>query len=154
MDARLTEHCVELLHQGERVASHIRSQTRGSYTTVTEHMPISHQKHLEWTPQRLINWAAKTGGATAAVIEQILHGRTHPQQSYNACFGIMRLGKAHGNDRLEAACQRGLITGAVSYRHIESILKHGLDQQPLPELGQAELDLPEHDNLRGAGYYH
>jgi len=28
MDARLTEHCVELLHQGERVASHIRSQTR------------------------------------------------------------------------------------------------------------------------------
>lgn len=154
LDARLTEHCVELLHQGERVASHIRSQTRGSYTTVTEHMPISHQKHLEWTPQRLINWAAKTGGATAAVIEQILHGRTHPQQSYNACFGIMRLGKAHGNDRLEAACQRGLITGAVSYRHIESILKHGLDQQPLPELGQAELDLPEHDNLRGAGYYH
>ena len=60
LDARLTERCLELLYQGRRVASHIRSQTRGSYTTVTEHMPISHQKHLEWTPQRLINWATKT----------------------------------------------------------------------------------------------
>lgn len=154
LDARLTERCVELIYQGEHVASHIRSQTRGSYTTVTEHMPISHQKHLEWTPQRLIDWAAKSGGATAAVIEQILHSRTHPQQSYNACFGIMRLGKAHGDERLEAACQRGLITGAVGYRHIESILKHGLDQQPLPEATQVELELPQHDNLRGAGYYH
>jgi len=154
LDARLTERCVELLYQGKRVASHIRSQTRGSYTTVTEHMPISHQKHLEWTPQRLIDWASKTGGATAAVIEQILHGRTHPQQSYNACFGIMRLGKAHGDERLEAACQRGLITGALSYRHIESILKHGLDRQPLPEARQTALELPEHNNLRGADYYH
>lgn len=153
LDARLTERCLELLYQGKRVASHIRSQTRGSYTTVTEHMPISHQKHLEWTPQRLINWAAKSGGATAAVIEKILHSRAHPQQSYNACFGIMRPGKAHGDERLEAACQRGLITGAVSYRQIESILKHKLDQQPLPDL-QTELDLPEHHNLRGAGYYH
>ena len=153
LDARLTEHCVELLHKGQRVASHVRSTIPGSYTTVPEHMPISHQKHLEWTPQRLINWATKSGGATGAITEQLLHGRSHPQQAYNACFGIMRLGKSYGPERLEAACQRALVTGAIGYRHIESILKHRLDQQPLPDAEQLQLELPDHPNLRGAGYY-
>lgn len=154
LDARITEHCVELLYQGKRVASHVRSLTPGSYTTIPEHMPIAHQKQLEWTPQRLIDWAHKTGGATAGVIQQLLSARSHPQQAYNACFGIMRLGKGYGDDRLEAACQRALITGAVGYRHIESILKHGLDQQDLPEQQDLELALPQHDNLRGASYFH
>jgi len=154
LDARLTERCIELLYQGQRVASHPRNWIRGSYTTLTEHMPISHQKQLEWTPQRLINWAAKSGGATATVVERMLRGRTHPQQAYNACFGLMRLGKEYGSERLKAACQRGLITGAVGYRHIESILKHGLDQQPLPQEEPIQLELPNHTNLRGAGYYH
>ncbi len=66
----------------------------------------------------------------------------------------MRLGKGYGNDRLELACQRALRTGAVGYRHIDSILKHGLDRQPLPEQEQLQLQLPDHDNLRGSGYYH
>jgi transposase len=149
----LTEPCVELLHKGQRVASHVRSTIPGSYTTVPEHMPISHQKHLEWTPQRLINWATKSGGATGAITEQLLHGRSHPQQAYNACFGIMRLGESYGPERLEAACQRALVTGAIGYRHIESILKHRLDQQPLPDAEQLQLELPDHPNLRGADYY-
>ncbi len=154
LDVRVTERCVELLHRSKRVASHQRAQTAGSYITVPEHMPISHQKHLQWTPQRLINWAAKSGGATATVIERMLHSRSHPQQAYNACFGLMQLGKGYGDERLELACQRALITGAVGYRHIDSILKHGLDQQPLPEHEQLQLQLPDHDNLRGSGYYH
>jgi len=63
------------------------------------------------------------------------------------------LGKGYGQERLEAACQRALVTGAVGYRHIESILKHRLDQQPLPDVEQLKLQLPDHYNLRGAGYY-
>ena len=64
----------------------------------------------------------------------------------------MRLGQGVGNERLEAACQRALTTGAVGYRHIESILKHCLDQQPYAET--PALELPEHGNLRGSDYYH
>ena len=154
LDARITEHCIELLYQGKRVASHVRSMTPGSYTTVPEHMPIRHQKQLEWTPQRLIQWAQKSGGATAAVVQQLLNARTHPQQAYNACFGIMQLSKGYSDERLEAACQRALVTGAVGYHHIESILKHGLDKQDLPEQQTLALTLPDHDNLRGPDYFH
>ena len=154
LDARITERCIELLYRGQRVASHPRSLLKGHYSTIPEHMPIAHQRYLEWTPERIIRWASKSGEATAALVEQLLHSRRHPQQAYNACFGLMRLGKGYGKERLEAACRRALATGAVGYRHVESILKHNLDQRPLPEATQLSLQLPQHDNLRGADYYH
>ena len=45
----------------------------------------------------------------------------------------MRLGKSYSPERLEAACRRALTLGACSYKSIESILKKGLDRQPLPQ---------------------
>ena len=74
-------------------------------------------------------------------------------RAYRSCLGILRLGKAYGDDRLEAACRRALTLGSHSYKSVESILRHRLDQQPLAE--QTELALPEdHDNIRGPSYYH
>ncbi len=153
LDARLTAATVELFHKGTRVASHRRSHQRGSYTTVREHMPKSHQQYLDWTPERLIRWAEKTGLATAAIIEQILASRPFPQQGYNACYGVMRLGKSYGDERLEAACARALALGTASYKSIESILKKGLDRRPLPEPAPAKEPV-RHENVRGPEYYH
>jgi transposase len=98
-------------------------------------------------------WAAKTGEATAQVVETILASRPHPQQGFRACLGIMRLGKRYGEARLEAACRRALRIGACSYKSIESILKHDLDQQPLPD-PPAAAPVITHSNIRGAPYYH
>ncbi|KPC34698.1 Integrase [Pseudomonas syringae pv. cilantro] len=67
-------------------------------------MPKSHREHAEWTPQRLIHWAEQTGPNTAGVIAHILERRIHPQHGFRACLGILRLGKQHGEERLEAAC--------------------------------------------------
>jgi hypothetical protein len=72
-------------------------------------------------------------------------------------MGIIRLGESYGHDRLEAAAARGLAIGSLSYRSIgdvaspESILKNGLDRQPLPEVEPAPP--ATHDNIRGAAYY-
>jgi transposase len=154
LDARLTTHSVELFHKGKRVASHQRSPHKGRHTTVTAHMPKAHQHQAQWTPQRLIRWAEKTGGATAQVVEAILASRPHPQQGFRSCLGIMRLGKRYGDQRLEAACHRAMRIGACSYKSIESILKHDLDRQPV--LGQTETALCDvhHVNVRGPDYYH
>jgi hypothetical protein len=54
--------------------------------------------------------------------------------------------------RIEAACKRALVAGARSYTNVESILKHGLDQQPLVAPAQASPPL-DHENIRGADYY-
>ena len=58
---------VEILHRGKRIASHARSHAAYRHTTISEHMPKSHQAHLEWTPSRLIHWAKGIGMATAQV---------------------------------------------------------------------------------------
>ena len=153
LDARFNQHTVECFHQGKRVASHVRSFVRGGHSTVTEHMPESHRQYGDWSPQRLVNWASQTGPGTTEIITRILAARQHPQQGFRSCLGIMRLAKSYSKQRLEAACQRALTLGSYRYKSIESILKHGLDQQALAT--QQELELPQdHDNVRGSSYYH
>ena len=153
LDVRLTAHTVEILHRGQRVASHIRSPHKGRHTTETAHMPASHQAYAEWTPQRLVAWAQTAGGAVAEVVATILATRAHPQQGFRSCLGIMRLEKTYGVERLQAAAKRALILKAFSYRSLESILRHGLDRTPLPA-DDTPAQVIDHDNVRGSDYFH
>jgi transposase len=153
VEVRITRNTIECFHRGNRVASHQRSYHKGRHTTVTAHMPESHRQAGEWSPERLMRWASKTGPATEKLIQTVLGSRTHPQQAYRSCLGILRLSKPYGDARLEAACRRALTLGTCRYKSIESILKHRLDEQPLET--QQELPLPDtHDNIRGPAYYH
>jgi transposase len=115
-------------------------------------MPRAHREYARWTPQRLVRWAAKSGPATAHLVEAILSRRPHPQQGFRACLGLMRLGKAYGDARLEAACRRALALETCNYKSIESILKNGLDRRPVPDPAPGVPTLI-HSNIRGAGYY-
>ena len=154
VDVRLTSSTVEVLFRNKRVASHKRSYQQGSFTTLREHMPKSHQRYLDWTPSRIIRWAGQNGPMTQKLITHILESRPHPEQGFRSCLGIMRLGKRYSPQRLESACARALIIKAYSYKSVESILKKGLDHQPLL-FGQAEHTTPlTHDNIRGKRYYH
>jgi len=155
LDVRLSATTVEVFHRGERVAAHRRCYTPGHYETVTARMPEGHQRHLEWTPQRLLRWADETGPHTRALVQAILDSRPFPQQAFNACLGVMRLGRSFGAERLEAACRRALHFGTTRYKSLESILKNGLDRQPLPAPeAPATTPGPDHANVRGADYYH
>jgi transposase len=155
LEVRLSATTVEVFHRGERVAVHRRCLQPGHYQTVARHMPEGHQRHLEWTPQRLLHWAAETGPHTQALVQAILDSRPFPQQAFNACLGVMRLGQSFGAERLEAACRRALHFGTVRYKSLESILKNGLDRQPLPSREDPATEpLPTHANVRGAEYYH
>lgn len=152
LDIRYTKNTVECFYRNRRVASHLRNVPSGRYVTAKEHMPLNHQKYLEWTPERFKRWAAKIGPETAMLTELLLLKRTHPQQAYRTLLGILRLGKSYGNSRLEAACKRALHINALSYRSIESILKSGLDQKSLPETNSNKEPV-KHKNIRGPGYY-
>jgi transposase len=154
VEIRLTGTTVEVFLKGHRVASHLRSYIPGKHTTLPEHMPKSHQKFLEWTPSRLIHWAGTIGPQTQKLVSFILENRPHPEQGYRSCLGVLRLQKRYTPQRLEAACARALAFKAYSYKNVESILKNGLDQQPLHTSSpQSHLPLLEHENLRGREYY-
>jgi transposase len=152
LDARYTATTVEVFFKGRRVTSHQRSFVRNGYTTKKEHMPKAHQKHLEWTPTRMIRWGESIGPKTGALIGAMLADRPHPEQGYKSCLGILRLGKKYGDDRLEAACARAYAAGARSYRHVDSILKRGLDKVPLDSNDEQPQTL-DHENIRGAENY-
>jgi transposase len=151
VDVGVTATTVEVFQISRRVASHLRDDTPGRHTTDPAHMPESHRRHAEWSPARIVAWAQHTGPATAALAEAILASRPHPEQGYRSCLGIIRLADRCGPERVEAACARALAVRALSYRSVESILRHGLDSQPL-RAGPARTH-PHHQNLRGATYY-
>lgn len=153
VDVRATSRTVEIFHHSERVASHMRMATGGRYMTQAEHMPEKHRRMAEWTPERITRWAQQIGSHTAALIESLIAARAHPQQGFRAALGILRMAKLYGNARLDAACRRATAMNAVSYRSVESILKHRLDELPLPSDTQQQLPI-FHDNVRGPDYYH
>ena len=154
VEVRLTEQTVEVFHRKQRVAGHKRSHTKGRFTTDPTHLPKAHQKHLEWSPGRLIRWAEDIGPQCSRAVKHIIESKPHPEQGYRACLGIMRLSRDHGPQRVEAACQRALAFDICSYQSIKSILKTKLDQEPLPNQEEpATLPVREHENVRGESYY-
>src|SRR5262245_8334692 len=152
VEVRLTTTTVELFLKSRRIASHRRRHGRGEYATDPAHMPHAHRAHAEWTPSRLIAWAATTGLATAELVTAILAAQPHPEQGYRACLGLMRLGKRHGSARLEAAAARAMALGAPRYRTVQNILASGVDRLPLGDR-LASATLPVHPNIRGSAYY-
>jgi transposase len=153
VEIRATSATVEVLFLGNRVASHARSYLKGKPTTIKEHMPSSHRKFAEWTPERILRWAATVGPETEAHVAAIMEHRTHPEQGFRAALGIMRLFKQYGAERLEAACIRASQYRIFSYKGVASILKTGADKQDTSRSVAAPSPIV-HDNIRGPGYYH
>jgi hypothetical protein len=107
LDIRQTAITMEAFRKGERVAAHARSYVKGGYTTLKEHMPPNHRAYAEWNPARFIQWASKTGEATAHLVEQILSARTYPEQSYRSCMGIIQLGRCYGTGACRGGSEKG-----------------------------------------------
>jgi len=151
VEIRSTPTTVEILHKGTRVASHLRSRERGKAVTIEEHRPKSHREHLQWTPSRMLHWAGTIGPHAARLFERIMAEKPHPEMGYRGCLGIIRLARKYSPQRVEAACERALLTGACRYKSVESILKNSLDRTPVSSPPPAST--PPHDNIRGAGYF-
>ena len=152
VELRFTAATVEVFLRGQRVAAHARSTERGRHTTIAAHMPKAHQKHLAWTPSRLVHWADEHRARHPEA------GRGDPRRSPAPRAGLPLVPRhpaprqALRPERLEAACTRAVAARARSYRHVDSILKRGLDRVPLPATG-ARRTPASHENVRGADYY-
>jgi transposase len=152
LDVRLAQATVECFHKGVRIASHVRRDLSGEFTTVKEHMPLSHQRYLEWTPERIMGSAEKIGADVAALVKAVMQSQQHQQLGLRSSLGVLRLAKEYGEERLCAASQRALAMQTLSYKSVRSILRTGLDRAPLPEPVKEPPPF-HHKNLRGPGYF-
>lgn len=153
IELRFTAERIEFWYQGKQVALHVRSYKKGTHTTLAEHMPKAHRKHMEWTPGRFLNWAASIGAATTRLVKHLLECKPHPEQGYRSCLGLLNLSKRFGKERLEKACERAWLLGTRTRRSVDSMLSHHLEDTPVPSK-QTTTPVIHHENLRGKKYYH
>lgn len=147
-----TNDLVEIYHDHKRVAFHSRNYKKYRYTTLQSHMPANHLHMHErkgWNADTFMNRAALIGPSVQHFISSILSTKVFPEQTFNSCLGIFRLGKQYGNDRLEAACKQAAESPFANYGIINNILKNNLDKTLQPELNF----IPDHDNIRGSTHY-
>ena len=69
---RVSARTVEIFHDGQRVASHVRTSGNARHTTVASHMPASHRRYAELTPAELRRRAEAIGPETEALVDLIL----------------------------------------------------------------------------------
>jgi transposase len=150
MEARMTRTMIQLVHRGERVASHPRNTRVGGFSTIEAHMPTAHLAHKQWTPQRFIHWGQSIGPATTEAVTRIMAENKHPEHGYRTCLGLLSLAKRYGKERLEAGCAVALQIGACQYRHVRNILINNRDQHTVTT---TEWVSPDHAHLRGSNYY-
>jgi transposase len=142
---------VAVYYDYERIAYHTRVQGSYGYTTIDEHLPSHHQFFNDWCPEKFLSWASSVGELTVKVNSIILESKTHPEQAYKSCVGILSYGKKVGYERLEQACRRADEFGSYSYRTIKNILTNNYDS--LSKEKQNQYQLPIHENVRGSQYY-
>lgn len=146
------ETLLQIYYQQQLIASHPRRYYPGT-TTNDSHMPKRHQKHHQWTPGRLKQWASTIGPDVLKWIDHRLQEKSHPELAYRVCLGLLNLSREYPTVRLNAACKIGNKEGLNRLKQIKSVLLSNRDQ--LPDAEENNLNLPqEHENIRGPQTFH
>ena len=151
VDVRLTSKIVEIFHKGRRVASHQRRYGGRRHGTHPDHMPSSHRRYADWSPERFKRWARRFGPDTEGLIIAILVNRPHPEQGFRTCLGVLRLDRGLEPERAEAVSAHAVDIGALTYKSIASIIEHKTERHRSPA---ADGPVINHPNLRGPNYFH
>lgn len=151
LEVHAAEATLQVYFREKLVATHVKNSGYGQ-TTEAAHMPERHAKHLQWTPERLLSWAANIGPDTRQWIDTQLHIKDHPEQAYRICLGLLSLSKDYPACRLNNACRLANAEGLMRLKQIKSVLQSNRDQL------QAKLDLDSnlpqsHKNVRGASSF-
>ncbi len=150
VDIRATSRTIEIFHRGKRVAAHQRRYGGRRYGTNPEHMPSSHRRYAEWTPDRFRRWAASIGPQTEGLIVAILASRPHPEQGFRTCLGVLRLYRDLSHERAEAVSARAVEIGGLTCKSIAALITNHKAARPAAGAGA----IIDHANLRGPGYFH
>ena len=146
-----TKSTVEIYYKYNRIATHPRHYKPYVYTTNPDHMASTHQFVADWSASRFLDWASGIDPSVGEFILKIIDSKNHPEQAYKSCLGILSFEKKVGKQRLINACKRALDYKVYSYKAIQNILENNLDRIDIES--ETDLELPQHDNIRGKNYF-
>lgn len=150
VDLRATARTIEIFHRGKRVAVHQRRYGGPRHGTDPDHMPSSHRRYAEWTPERFRRWATSIGPQTEGLVIAILASRPHPEQGFRTCLGILRLFRDIDRNRAEAVSARAVEIGGLNCKRIASLIANHKAACHSTE----PTAIVHHANLRGPDYFH
>lgn len=137
VDVRIVGDTLDVLADGDVIATHQRGRHRGRYVTDPEHAPayLEDQAGL-WTRAYFLRQAAKAGPGTVTALTRLLDSKTIEAQGFRSCMNILDLGKRGNRMLLEQACRR-LTDGdgprQISYtavKHAIAAIRAELDARP------------------------
>lgn len=144
-----TRNIVNIYAKGEKIATHLRSLQKGTYTTERGHLCSTHKHYLDRSPEYYLS-KARGLNMLYTLFQNIFNQNKYPEQLYRTCDGLLSLSKKSDKTDFEKACQIAIDNQIYSYQFISNILKNKmLDTQ------QKTIDfpLPKHSNIRGAEKY-
>lgn len=144
---------VEVYYRYEKIAEHPRDYSRYRYTTITDHLASHHRYQTDWCAEKFISEAAVIHPDVASFITKVIESKTHPEQAYKSCTGILSFVRRVGAKRLINACRWAESYGLYNYPAIDKILKNRQDELPLENNTDLNKDTPDHENIRGKEYY-
>ena len=147
---------VTITYEGKEVATHPKLLHKGAYSTHREHMASSHQKYLEWSPGKIMNWGLTIGSETAKLFKNIMDNRPHPEMGFRTCLGIISAykkyqEKGYSEEHLEIISTIAISKHFYRVAQVKDLLK---SYKPIDADESASLmALSHHDNVRGADYF-
>lgn len=134
------------------ICSHARVYSKfPKYVTKPEHMPPNHRFYAEVNTRNgdyYKRWASAIGPSMLAFIERMIASFDHEEQSYNSCNGVLHLCDGVPKAIADSAARKCVDLGSCKFSYFKRSLSEVSDSGGNPDGG-----LPEHENVRGEGYY-
>jgi transposase len=149
-----TRSLVKIYHSGECVATHIRSNGNGSYTTLQEHLATHSKVWRDKSPEHYIKCGMKATSALGEVFRQMFETAKLPVESYyRGCDGLLRLEKTTEPELFKLACQTALQFHIYTFKFIKQLVDSkcaGLEDHSVQRRTAVP---PPHENIRGKGAF-
>ncbi len=144
---------IELYFKHKLVANHVR-QYRYGMSTTPAHMPAKHQTYHKWDDKRLRKWADDVGSECGKWVETQFARKSHKEQAFRVCLGMLSLSKTYPNIRLDKACAIANRYQLYRLKQIKDILTSNQDKLVnIEENAASPLD-QHHENIRGPQSFH
>ena len=148
LDLRITARTVEVFRRGRRVASHVRLYGRQRFSTDPAHTPSPTAPTPSGLRRVSFLGRGRPGRRPPSCRARSWRARPHPEQGLDPVSASSASAAATAPTAWRRPAPGRLVVRAFSYRSVESILKNGLDQKPLPAEPVTRTH-PHHDNVRG-----
>jgi len=121
------------------------------YITEDSHMKPEHLYYKEVNAKDgayYRRWAAVFGPNMSECIDRVLKAPKHEEQAYNACAGLLHGVKDLPHGIVEEAARQCIQMNSCRYKTFKQVLNR-IQKEGVPHSGS----LPQHENIRGKGFY-